>query len=409
MARLSVAQKASFSLIDFLYLHDTAILLTSSRQKEEFYSQLSKKLDEVTKKRGFSGVKEITYQHFILCCLEMIAGCRAIEINCLRQGSSVLDSKFHYDMFLKNNTICAVIQKKEVKKYFKNIFNEFKEDIGVIKEEFDEFIKIEPDITYKLTAQYIFYKFRMCTSLCVFTKLLMLETIKCSHKRNTSPSETMQKQIFEVFFRSMLLIEFEIYRKQIFFYKLPDKFITNLFQSKEIVNEIAAFRESLCQTIEYMGQDYQSIADINNFDDKKTIEVYIKSIHERLAKKNTFFIDGVSDSTGQFIGWLMSYIENTNKENSIDVGKNIEQAKSLLNQYGLHFEDTTTYIKHFEAYHKKSGKVKELFKSLSEFQIGMMTPDITYFYFLLKYDNIEFPDISIFDWSIEEVEKLENN
>ena len=73
MPRRTESQNIAINILDYLFLHDVASMVTFSDAKNSFYSDLLGTLVYINSARNHNGVKAEIYQHFILCGIELIA------------------------------------------------------------------------------------------------------------------------------------------------------------------------------------------------------------------------------------------------------------------------------------------------------------------------------------------------
>jgi hypothetical protein len=91
--------------------------------------------------------------------------------------------------------------------------DEFRADIDTLDEIY-KFATIKRELVYKLVAQYLYFEYDL-TSIAVFNKFLDLEILK-SDRYQAKNAEDKKERFNDIFFRAMLFIEFEVYKKQLY-------------------------------------------------------------------------------------------------------------------------------------------------------------------------------------------------
>lgn len=376
-------QNRAISLMDFLYFHDLASLSTFSVPKNEFLLKLKKSVDDLTFARGHRDRDFCVYKHFILCSIEILAG--------TPQPSEVND---YDELVMAADTLLEKVE-FDVKKYGFSV-EEFCADIKALDEIY-YFSTVDKVLVYKLVAQYLYFEYDL-SSIAVFNKFLELGILKSS--RYVAKNAENKKDIFNViFFRSMLFIEFEINKKQLYFNKYKRLDLTIDFsKSEEKINDMLLFAKSIKQVQSQTGENYQSIVDID-LSSKKNIEKYINEINIRLVH-NRLFLKNISQCVGLVGNWFVNFYKETkidrpihaeplNKDEQEKKVCTVEAQDELFN-HGFTLYDPRTLNDHYNDFCLDYRLIREYYRNFSEDHIGIMTPDIINYYFIAKNEGIYF-------------------
>lgn len=384
MPSLTEVQNTAITLMDYFYFHDTASLSTYSVPKNEFFPHFTKTIDDVTYARGHQGKKFHLYQHFLLCYIETMAGTpQPLEVN------------NYLELVEAANRLLEKVASNVEKQGF--ALDEFRADIDTLDEIY-KFATIKRELVYKLVAQYLYFEYDL-TSIAVFNKFLDLEILK-SDRYQAKNAEDKKERFNDIFFRAMLFIEFEVYKKQLYVKNTYKKITLEIDfnNSEEKINDMLLFVKSMKQVQLQIGNDYQSIADID-LDSKKSIEKYIKEINSRLVH-NRLFLNNISQCIGLMGSWFVNYFKETNTErathaeplNEDDPKKKVctVEAKERMLEHGFTLHEPRTFNDHYKDFCLYYRLVREYFRTFSEDQIGIMTPDIINYFFIIRNDDVRF-------------------
>ena len=387
MARSSEAHKLALTIMDFLYFHDIAFLVSFSDAKNIFYSDLLSYLEEINLVRKYKGQRAELYKHYLLCAVEIFMG-TSHDL----EGSEDIDYTE-----LSNELLDAIVA--DILKHNFSVADFNFDFIGLIEEL--KLTDLPRSVGYKLVSQILAFEcYGISISTHVLTKFLgmnILEVKKYQPKNNCLTKELVDS----VFYRAMLFVEFEISKKQKYI-KSTYKFLQmSIDFSKDIkeIEGICAFVVSIKKTALLIKTDYTSIAE-RNFETQ--FNAYLKDIVSRLGHQNLFFNDVASCMS--YLGvWFLLYHKETNLKKPLhqeppnhdlkDSLKNTcaDEARKEMLGYGFAFTTSRTFNNHYNNFFDSYARIRDYFISFSNDNIGILTPDLVSYFFLVQLKNSKLP------------------
>ena len=219
--------------------------------------------------------------------------------------------------------------------------------------------------------------------------------------RYQAKNVTEKKEYFkEIFFRAMLFIEFELYKRQLYVeinYK-EIKLTIDFSKSEEDINDMLLFVKSIKQVQSQTGKYFKSIVYID-LSCKKSIVKYIKELNNNLAYNRLFF-KNISNCIGLMGSWFVNYFKEINTQrathsepqNEVESDKKActAEAKERMFEHGFTLHEARTFNDHYKQFCLDYRLIREYFRNFSEDQIGVMTPDIINYLFIIKNEGLNF-------------------
>lgn len=386
MPRLSNAENTALNIVDYLFFHDVASVSNYSAPKHNFYNELGKVLNNIILAKPYIGRRGQLYRHFLLCGLEIMASSHVQASN---------------EIFAKDLQQTLPITQQLLEQVEEQGFDraEFNRDLYKLEQDF-KIEQLDKSLSYKLVAQFLWWEYDFI-SLAVFAKFLDLKILTSGRRLVNKNPEA--KDFFDdadaffdqVFLRAMLLIEFEIIKRQVYLTKFNIIEIDiDLRDSLEKINDQLFFIHATKSVQDLIGKPFKGIAEFEHYT-KPVITQYIIDLLARLKHRRLYF-DNRPDSVGLMGSLFVSLAKEENSSRPThkvpiepDKFTCTSEAQANLNKYGFKL-DARTLNKHYKKFYSTYFIIHHYFKKSSDDQIGLLTPDLIHEFFINKHTNRPF-------------------
>ena len=296
MPKLTDTQTAALNIMDYLFIQDVESLASFNEAKNSFNVDLLSIIDQINLVRRNEGKIAELYKHYVLCGVEM-------KLNLPFEIEDPMDQeKFDKANFIFSQIINNFAQYNFLKDEFlddmENLFNHFEE------------LRLDKGTIYKVVRQCLYFDYDNVSIVAYkrFIDLGMLETKQYDFGLSTIDKNFLKNS----FIRSMLLIEFDILKRQFDIEKeFKDKTIEVDFNSSlEEIERIFSAIRSVKKIQLKANLGFTSILDID-INNKKEVEQYIVNLSDALGHETLFF-KKIPDCIG-FIGcWHLIHTKELN-------------------------------------------------------------------------------------------------
>lgn len=387
MPRLSNAENTALNIVDYLFFHDVASVSNYSALKHNFYNELGKLLNNIILSKPLIGRRGQLYRHFLLCGLEIMASSYV-------QGSNEIFAK---DLRQTLPITQQLLEQVEEQGFDTAVFNC---DLYTLEQNI-KIDQLDKSLSYKLVAQFLWWEYDFI-SLAVFAKFLDLKILTSGRRLVNKNPEA--KDFFDdadaffdqVFFRAMLLIEFEIIKRQVYLtnnFKVME-FDIDLRDSLEKINDQLFFIHATKSVQDLIGKPFKGIAEFEHYT-KPVITQYIIDLLARLKHRRLYF-----DNRPDCVGLMGSLFVSLAKEEKLskpihnvpvepDKFTCTSEAQANLNKYGFKL-DARTLNKHYKKFYSTYFTIRDYFSEFSDVQIGLLTPDLIHHFSVTKHTDRPF-------------------
>lgn len=387
MPRLSNAENTALNILDYLFFHDVASVSNYSVLKHNFYNELGRVLNIIILGKQLIERRGQLYRHFLLCGLEIMASSHVQASN---------------EIFAKNLRQTLPITQRLIDQVEKQGFDtaEFNRDLYNLEHYF-KIDQLDKSLSYKLVAQFLWWEYDFI-SLAVFVKFLDLEILTSGRllvNKNLKAEEffgDVDAFFDQVFFRAMLLIEFEIIKRQVYLTNnlKTMEFNINLRDSAEKINDQLFFIYATKGVQDLIGKPFKGIAEFKVYSNT-VITNYTKDILDRLKHRRLYF-----DNRPDCLGLMGSLFVSLAKEENLsrpthkvpvepDKFSCTNEAQLRLKNYGFSL-DARTLNKHYKKFYSTYFIIRDYFNEFSDEQIGLLTPDLIHHFFVTKHTDRPF-------------------
>ncbi|WP_151980740.1 hypothetical protein [Acinetobacter guerrae] len=383
MPSLNEKEKAALNLVDYLYFHDVASLGTFSESKISFYSAILFEIEKIILERKFDFFIKELYKHYLISYVElMLSNCPEPDIT-FEKSEKYLCRIF--DLIVEKNFDVSIFY-ADVKRVESVINN----------------IQFTHDVTYKLASQFVYFEYEASMSMEAFKFFLnyqMLPSKKYKEVKKNNKDKLIEDIIF---FRSMLLIEFEIFKKN--HYVRATYSIINvefdLKYSMENFEKFFLFLRSIKTIKDSGGKIYSGIRKFMSecgkeiYLNKEELGEYVNNINTGLSHNSNFF-ETIPKCTAAIEAWWVCF----SKERDLNRPKYrdpqiycddetcVKDAQKKMNSNGFEKLDTRGIYDNYMHFIDLYIIVREYFEEYSLHHIGIMTPDLTmYFFKIIEYE-----------------------
>lgn len=347
MPTLTDTQNAVLNIMDYLFIQDVESLASFNEAKNSFNKDILSIIDRINSARSNNGKTAELYKHYVLCSLEVMLNL-PFEIEGLIDEEQLDKSKFVLDKII-NGVLENDFYEDEFQDDLNNLFKYF------------EGLRQDKGTIYKLVRQSLYFEYYN-VAIVAYKKFIDLEIL---NTQQYVPSlSTVDINFIETsFFRSMLLIEFDILKRQFDVEKdFKDKKIELDLNSsiEEIESMFSAIR--LIKKVQHKADSgFQSILDID-VNNKKEVEEYIVSLSEALGHETLFF-KNIPACIGFMGCWIMIQSKETNLDSpmyyelfdaklkkSSKKYPNDNKAREIIAKYGFDIRKRTLHSRYIEFY-----------------------------------------------------------
>ena len=282
--------------MDYLFINDVESLASFNHAKNTFNVDLLSIIDHINSVRRNEGKIAELYKHYVLCGLEM-------KLNLPFEIEDPTDQ----EQFDKANFIFSQIIKNFAQYDFSE--DEFLDDMENLFNHFEK-LRLDKGTIYKVVRQCLYFDYDN-VAISAYKKFIDIEILN-TQQYNASLSKVDINFIETSFFRSMLLIEFDILKRQFDTEKeFKDRKIEiDLNSSLEEIERIFLAIRSVKKMQLKENFNFTSILDID-INNKKDVEQYILNLSEVLGHGALFF-KKIPDCIG-FIGcWHLIHTKERN-------------------------------------------------------------------------------------------------
>lgn len=347
MPKLTDTQNAVLNIMDYLFIQDVESLASFNKVKNSLNADLLSIIDHINSVRRNYGKKAELYKHYVLCSLELMLNL-PFEIEESIDEDNLNKSKFVLDRIIHN-----VLQ---------NSFDEdeFLDDINNLFKHFES-LKLDKGAIYKLVRQCLYFDYDNI-SIVAYKRFIDLDILNT--KQYDSSLSTIDKNFIEdLFFRSMLFIEFDIVKRQFDIEKdFKDKKIEiDLNSSLEEIESVFSVIRLIKKLQLKTTSGFQTVfnIDINN---RKEVEKYIVSLSEALGHETLFF-KNIPSCIGLMGCWFLIHSKETDLERpmyyelfdeklnkSSCKNPSDNKAREEILKYGFEIKKRTLHSRYIEFY-----------------------------------------------------------
>lgn len=296
MPKLTDTQNAVLNIMDYLFIQDVESLASFNKAKSSFNTDLLSIIDRINSVRGNEGKIAELYKHYVLCGIEM-------KLNLPFE----IEDSFDQEKVDKANFISNQIIDKFAQYDFRE--DEFLDDMDNLFNHFEE-LRLDKGTIYKVVRQCLYFDYDNVSIVAYkrFIELGILETKQ--YKRSLSTID--QRSLENPFIRSMLLIEFDILKRQFDTeIELKDlKIEININSSIEEIECIFSDIRLLKKMQLKANFGFTSILDIE-INNKKQVEEYIVNLSEALGHE-TLLLKNLPSCIGLIGCWYLIHFKELN-------------------------------------------------------------------------------------------------
>lgn len=387
MPKLNDVQNTAIEIVDYLYFYDIVALQTFTEEKKYFYDQLDKLIDGVLEEKHLTGRKAEIYKHYLLCGMEIVSSfdenrewqIPELTLNERQQGEV-------QDQMYKKNVIIPLRHLKERLKESCRIEGDFiKEVYDLIK--LSQIDKASHSVCHKLVAQILWFGTEHGITCHVYRKIVTLGILNSS--KDTAKGRYDEVHHEYVFLRALLLIEFEIFRKGLYYRHVAGDLVvdTSRFTSSEINLKKKAYYHKY---LELIFSDHKDVTVLHvdiDLADKGQVVDYLSLISKHLFHNCIF-----SNSNANWISLLGAllliyeqeidldrsiYSEESNNSSCSDIAQRI-----LFEQFDFSVTAKSLYLNYVKLY-----EIYDLIRStmldiVEQPKHGFLVPDLpSHFYY----------------------------
>lgn len=323
-------KNSALSILDYLYFFDVAAQQRATEERYNLYLNISKEIDIIASNRNYEPVQVEIYKHLLLCYLEVDSEAR-IKLSLLK-----LKCIANYEIRSK---LSILVEKHKFP------LDEFNSDLATLKTKYQK--ALNPSLSYKLVSQILYVDYDS-SSIIFLIKNIRIGSIKTTKFRNKKIED--YQDYFEFgFLRSMLFVEFELLKKQVYLKNNITSFDISISESSSDVDK-RKFREKIEKILSYNSEPSYSIGHIDLSDSTK-IKSYIMDIGVGLGHEN-FLSDNVAKWIGIIAAWFVYDYLITYENKKIYSGDEGEGdfsavASETLSNFGFTINKRTIY-NHFK-------------------------------------------------------------
>lgn len=369
---------SALNIVDYIYTHDIAFINSITKEKQKLYLDFLGEISDINFERNNFGKDAELYKHLLLCSVEIIISTREEYID----DETYVDANYSSAIFLEK------ILNLAIKFNFNDI--SFLADVLKLRDKFD-LNNLESYYGYKLVGQCLYLEYGNI-SRQILKVFLNLEIVDVKKYVGNKGLIYVEDEWIGVFLRAMLFIEFEIIKKQLYIENTYKTIELNLLKNSKDIMEVNSFIELLMTSKVLMDSEYTSISQIE-LGDEISLKEYLNNINIRLAHKKIFFDDMLS-CVGYLSSWFVSYYEKVMKLNSgegsldsLNLKRYLNEAMLDMDRHDFRFSNTITINTYYGKYNKLSKLVEAWFEFYSKHQVGILTPDPTTYFFLIKKEG----------------------
>lgn len=387
MPKLNDFQNRALEIVDFLYFYDIVALQTFTEEKKYFYDQLDKLIDELLEEKQLTGQKAEIYKHYLLCGMEIVSSfdlnrewqIPELTLNERQQGEI-------QDQMYKQNVMIPLWYLKELLKKSGRFEGDFVEEVYTLIE-LSQIAKASHSVCHKLVAQMLWFSAEHGITCHVYRKIVTLGILNSA--KDTAKGCYVEAQHEYVFLRALLLIEFESFRKALYYRHVAGDLAVNSprFISSEINLKKKAYYHKYLELIFSDNKDVTVIhADMDLADSGQVID-YFSSIAKGLFHNCIF-----SDTNAKWISLLGAllliyeqeidldraiYSEVDNENSCSDIAQKI-----LFKQFDFSVTAKSLYLKYMELYGIYDLIRSTMFDVVEQSKHGFLIPDLpSHFYY----------------------------
>lgn len=327
------------TILDYLYFYDIVSLQTLTNDKIEFFVLLLSKIDEICKSRFLKDERAELYKHYIICYFE-------IKKSPSKHFKLKEEAKEKRNLFIKE-----LVKRIDDAKFDRE---EFGRDIDELESQLD-LKNREVKFFYNLTSQMLYFEYDSIAIgvLVYFIELGILDSKKYQRDKN----EMGVDFIVNLFKRAMLFIEFQNFKKNIFYVINQDVKMFDINQKNIDYKRLGLFINYRYMLEKESKSELEKSSIIYSaFFCENTIYEYLELLKESLLISNENRIQ--KDFLEFFLNWVksISNVERKRMYTSIGADENFsgEINENLLQKIIQY------YLENFETY--KINTYNELYK-----------------------------------------------
>ncbi|HAV4461913.1 TPA: hypothetical protein JIR21_12425 [Acinetobacter baumannii] len=387
MPKLNDVQNTVLELVDFLYFYDIVALQTFTKEKNDFYLKLDKLLEEIIQEKQLTGQKAEIYKHYLLCGIEIVSSFdknrkwQIPELNLNeRQQGEIQDQ-----MYKQSVTIPLWHLKERLKESCRFEGDFIKEVYELIK--LSQIDKASYTVCHKLVAQMLWFGTEHSITCHVYRKIVTLGLLNSA--KDTSKGRYDEVQHEYVFLKALLLIEFELFRKELYYRHVAGDLTVNNshFTLSEISLKKKAYYHKYLEFIFSDNRDFKVIRADMDLADKGQVIDYISSIANGLFH-NCIFADTNAKWISLLGALLLIYEQEIDLDRTIYSEVKNENScsdkaqKILFEQFDFSVTAKSLYLKYVELYGIYDLIRSTMFEVVEQAKHGFLVPDLpSHFYY----------------------------
>lgn len=312
MPKLNDVQNTALEIVDFLYFYDMVALQSFTEEKKDVYTQLDELIDEVLEEKQLTGQKAEIYKHYLLCGMEIVSSFdenrewQISEQNLNERQQGEIQGQMY-----KQSVITPLWHLKERLKESGRFEGDFIEEVYVLVE-VSNIQKASHAVCHKLVAQMLWFGAEHGITCHVYRKIVTLGILRSA--KDTAKGRYVEAQHEYVFLRALLLIEFELFRKDLYYRHTAGDVVVNIPRTSDTIN--LKKKAYYLKYVEFGFSNSEDVirihADIDLADKGQVID-YISSISKRLFHNCIF-----TNSNAKWISLLGALLLIYEKEIDLD-------------------------------------------------------------------------------------------
>ncbi|MCH7310521.1 hypothetical protein [Acinetobacter sp. ANC 4805] len=387
MPRLNDVQNTALEIIDFLYFYDMVALQSFTEEKKDIYTQLDELIDEVLEEKQLTGQKAVIYRHYLLCGIEIVSSFdknhkwQIPELNLNERQQGEIQDQMH-----KQSVMIPLWHLKERLKKSGRFEGDFVEEVYTLIE-LSQIDKASHSVCHKLVAQMLWFNVEHNVACHVYRRMVTLRILNSA--KDTAKGRYVEAQHEYVFLRALLLVEFESFRKELYYRPVAGDLVVNKsrFTSSEINSKKKVYYHKYLEFSLSDNRDGTVIhADID-LADKRQVIGHLSLISEHLFH-NCIFSNSNANWISLLGALLLIYEQEIDLDRAIYSEFDNENScsdraqKILFEKFDFSVTAKSLYLNYLEVY-----KIYDLIRStmvdvVEQPKHGFLVPDLTsHFYY----------------------------
>ncbi|MFV5262708.1 hypothetical protein ACMUMS_03930 [Acinetobacter courvalinii] len=387
MPKLNNIQNTALELVDFLYFYDIVALQTFTEEKNDFYLKLEKLIEEVIQEKQLTGQKAEIYKHYLLCGMEIVSSFdKNREWQIPEQSLNERQQGEIQDQMYKQSVIMPLWALKERLKKSSRFEGDFVEEVYALIE-LSKIEKMSHSVCHKLVAQMLWFSTEHGITCHVYRKIVTLGILNSAKDTAKGSYDGVQHEY--VFLRALLLIEYELFRKELYYRHVAgDLAVKNSrFISSEINLKKKAYYHKYLELIFSDHKDVTVIHADMDLADKGQVIDYISSIAKGLFH-NCIFSNSNANWIGLLGALLLIYEQEIDLDRTIYSEINNENScsdiaqKILFEQFDFSVTAKSLYLNYGELYQIYDFIRSTMVSVVEQSRHGFLVPDLpSHFYY----------------------------